>query len=168
MDIDSRMRQRGEFPTDRPIEALKTDHAYARELFDSYFQAKDAGDRRDLGNHLLALLEMHAELEENAFYPRVRALDPSLVTHFEEEHGEARQLIDTLKAMDADDPQSEPLFRRLAGAIGKHVDAEEQQLFPKIEQANFDMDALGKEMQAYEIRLIAARNQRPAAPGVRL
>lgn len=168
MDIDSRMRQRGEFPADQPMEALKTDHGYVRELFDSYFRAKDAGERKDLGAHILSLLEMHTELEENVFYPRVREVDPSLVGQCEEEHAQARRLIEALKPVDEGDPQAEPLFRQLAEAILSHVDVEEQQLFPKIAQANLDLGAIGSEMQAFEIRAIAARNQRPAAPGMRL
>jgi len=168
VDIESQLRGRGEFPSDRPLEALKTDHDLVRQLFDRYFQTSDAGERKDLGGHLLALLEMHAELEENVFYPRVREADPSLVSHCEEEHARARQLIDALKLMDEDGQQAEPLFRQLQEAVSRHVEEEERQLFPKIEQAGLDMGALGNEMQSYEIRLIAARNQRPAAPGIRL
>jgi hypothetical protein len=37
------MRRRGEFPTDRPLEALKMDHSYLRQLFDSDFQPPQRG-----------------------------------------------------------------------------------------------------------------------------
>ncbi|GAB3554389.1 hypothetical protein GCM10027343_42380 [Noviherbaspirillum agri] len=166
MDIDAEMRRRGEFPVDQPLEALKTDHGFVRQLFEQHFQSQEANNKKELGAHLLALLETHTALEERAFYPRVREVDPSLMDHCEQEHGEARQMIDNLKLMDEGDPHIDALYRRLSDSVLKHVEFEEQQLFPKVEQAGLDMTALGQEMQAVEIQMIAARNQRPVAPGV--
>jgi len=166
MDIETEMRRRGEFPVDQPLEALKTDHGFVRQLFEQYFQSQDASEKKGLGSHLLALLEMHTSLEERVFYPRVREVDSSLIDHCEQEHGEARQLIESLKLMEEGDPHTDDLYRRLADSVLKHVETEEQQLFPKVEQAGLDMSAIGQEMQAVEIQMIAARNQRPVAPGV--
>lgn len=166
MDLETEMRRRGEFPVDQPLEALKTDHGFVRKLFEQYFQSQDASEKSAIGAHVLALLETHTALEERAFYPRVREVDASLIEHFEQEHGEARQLIENLKLMDDSDPHTDELYRRLADSVLRHVESEETQLFPKIEQAGMDMSAIGQEMQAVEIQMIAARNQRPVAPGV--
>lgn len=168
MDIDTVMRQRGEFPVDQPIEALRTDHQFVRQLFDRYFQTQDADDKQAVGRHVLALLETHTALEEAVFYPRVRSVDPGLIDVFEQEHEQANQLIRTLRLMNDGDPQAEPIFRQLADAILSHIEVEEQQLFPRVEQANFDMSAIGHEMQSVETRMIADRMQRPVAPGFRL
>jgi hemerythrin superfamily protein len=168
VDIDAEMRQRGEFPVDQPMEALKTDHHFVRRLFDRYFQSADADEKKDAGRHILSLLEMHTALEEAVFYPRVRSVDASLIDSCEQEHDQARQLLRTLRLMNEGDPQAEPLFRQLADAIFRHIDAEEQELFPKVEQSNLDLSAIGHEMQAYETRLIGDRMQKPIAPGVRL
>lgn len=167
MHIDPAMRHRGEFPVDRPMEALKTDHNFIRQLFDRYFQTQDADDKREAGTHLLLLLEMHTSLEEGVFYPRVRDADPALIDHCEQEHEQARPLIDRLKLMDETDPQTVQMFHPLQEAIFKHIDTEEQQLFPKVEQANLDLSAIGQEMLAFETRMIAGRAQRPVAPGLR-
>jgi hemerythrin superfamily protein len=165
--IDPNLRRRGEFPVDQPMEALKTDHNFVRQFFDRYFQAQDANEKREIGDHILLLLEDHTSLEEGVFYPQVRDVDPSLIDHCEQEHEQAKQLIETLKPLDEGDPQLEPMFRQLADAIFKHVDTEEQQLFPKVQQANLDLSAIGHEMAAFEIRLIADRYQKPIAPGLR-
>ena len=111
---------------------------------------------------------MHTALEENVFYPRVRDLDSALVDRCEEDHGHASNLIETLKLTNEGDSQAEPLFRTLSEVVLRHVEDEEQQLFPKIEQSNLDLAGIGREMQDFEIRQIAARAQRPAAPGLRL
>lgn len=113
----------------------------------------------------MALLEKHTALEERAFYPHVREVDASLIEHFEQEHGEARQLIENLKRIDESDPHTDELYHRLADSVLRHVESEETQLFPKIEQAGLDMSAIGQEMQAVEIQMIATRNQCPVAPG---
>ncbi|WP_292936971.1 hemerythrin domain-containing protein [Noviherbaspirillum sp.] len=167
MNIDAKTRGRGEFPVDRPMDALKADHHLVRQLFDNYFHAGDADDKRDAGSHVLLLLEMHTSLEEGVFYPRVHDADASLVEHCEQDHEQARQLIDRLKLMDESDPQAEQLFHELADAIFRHIELEEQQLFPKVQQAGLDLSAIGHEMQAFETRMNATRLQKPVAPGLR-
>jgi hemerythrin superfamily protein len=167
VDIDTSMRRRGEFPVDQPLEALKTDHQFVRQLFDRYFQAQDDDEKKDAGSHLLLLLEMHTSVEEGVFYPRVHTVDPTLLDQCAQEHDQAAQLIDTLKLMDEADPQAVALFHELADAVLRHIDTEEQQLFPKVQQANLDLGAIGREMLALETRMIAGRAQRPAAPGLR-
>ncbi|HJV80684.1 hemerythrin domain-containing protein [Noviherbaspirillum sp.] len=158
---------RREFPVDRPMDALRADHHLVRRLFDNYFHAGDVDDKRDAGSHVLLLLEMHTSLEEGVFYPRVNDADASLVERCEQDHEQARQLIDRLKLMDESDPQAEQLFHELADAIFKHIELEEHQLFPKVQQAGLDLSAIGHEMQAFESRMIAARQQRSVAPGLR-
>ncbi|MEC4718537.1 hemerythrin domain-containing protein [Noviherbaspirillum sp. CPCC 100848] len=167
MNKDANAFRRGEFPTDAPIEALRTDHRFVKELFERYFATRDEGEKKETGRHVLLLLEMHTSLEEGVFYPRVRDADPRLVDHCEEEHEEARQLIDRLKPMDESDPQAEQLFRQLADMIMLHVEEEETTLFPKVEQAGLDLSAIGMEMQALQMRMIADRMQKPVAPGLR-
>ncbi|WP_019140191.1 hemerythrin domain-containing protein [Noviherbaspirillum massiliense] len=168
MDTDFDARRRGEFPVDAPIEALKTDHALVRQLFDRYFQAKDMNEKKDIGRRLLVVLEEHTALEEGAFYPRVRTVDPSLVDQCEQEHEKAQQLMDRFKITDESDPRIDQLYRQLADAILAHVDNEEQHLFPKIENAQLDLGAIGREMQTFEISMIADRLQKPIAPGLRV
>lgn len=166
-DINVDARSRGEFPADQPLETLRADHHLVRQLFDRYFQAQDADEKRDVGTHVLLLLEMHTSLEEGVFYPRVREADPALIEQCEQEHEQAKQLIKTLRRMDESDPQAVQTFRQLADAIFRHVDVEEQQLFPKVRQANLDLSAIGQEMRDFETRMIAARMQKPVAPGLR-
>lgn len=167
MDIDTRMRRRGEFPVNRPLDALRADHRFIRQLFDRYFQAQHEHDKRDVGAHLLLLLEMHTSLEEGVFYPRVHDVDPALLERCAHAHEQAEQLIDRLKLMDEADPQAVALFRELADAVLAHIEVEERQLIPKVQQAGLDLSAIGHEMLALETRMIAGRAQRPVAPGLR-
>lgn len=150
-------RDRGEISSSQPMEALKRDHRYVKQLFDRYLNTDDVAVKREAGPEIIRALELHADLEEAVFYPKVRNIDPGLVDHSEQEHQEARQLMEQLKSIDMTHPQCDQLFRQLADAVLHHVESEEQQLFPKVQQSGIDLEALGLEMQAYESNALSAQ-----------
>lgn len=160
MDTDIDMdpmgnRGRAGFPVARPMEALKSDHEFVRKLFTHYLNTDDPLVRQEAGPRILQLLEMHTALEESIFYPQVRSIAPSLIDEFLEEHDQADQMIRQLKEMAPDDERSEPIFRRLCEAVVHHIEEEEHQLFPKVEQANLDLEEIGLQMQAFESNMVA-------------
>ncbi|HEY8609085.1 MAG TPA: hemerythrin domain-containing protein [Noviherbaspirillum sp.] len=166
MDEQQHMNRSGAgFPVDRPLEALKADHATVKQLFERFLNTQDMNVRQEAGPRVIELLEMHAALEETVFYPQVHDVDPSLVNHSEQEHQEARDLMQQLKGMDVGDPQYEQLMRQLSESVLHHVESEEQQLFPKVQQANLDMTALGVQMQAYEASMVSAAARASDQPG---
>lgn len=167
MELDPEFRERGTFPVDRPLDALKTDHRLMRRLFEHYFDAQDADGRREHAHHLIALLNMHTMLEERVFYPYVHTADPALVDRCRDEHEQVRQVVAQIEATDYTGAEADALMRRLSGLLVPHLDAEEQQLFPQVEQMGFDLSALGREMQTFELTMIADRTQKPTAPGLR-
>jgi hemerythrin superfamily protein len=138
-------------------------------MFGSYLNTQDAQVRQEAGPRILELLEMHTMLEETVFYPGVRSVDATLVDHCEDEHQHAKQLISQLKNADPADPKSEQIFRQLADEMMRHIDEEEHQLFPKVEQSQLDLSALGVAMAAYEANMVAAQAQRSEQqrPGMR-
>ena len=155
------------FPVDRPLDALKADHDLVRQLFDSYLKAQDSNEKRDIGSELLMRLEVHMTMEEGVFYPKVRQLDAQLVDDCDAEHQEAKVLMDSLRTMDAADPQAAALFGQLFEQIRNHLDTEEGQLFPRILQSHLDLVTLGTEMQSYETSILASRSLPGQQPGMR-
>ncbi len=156
MDVNDRRGGAG-FPVDQPLQALRMDHELVRKLFDSYLNSQDRNVRKEAGRQILMNLELHDALEQTVFYPRVHEADASLVDSCEEEHQQVRQMMEQIKTMGEDDPQCEQMYRQLSEAVMRHVEVEEQQLFPKVEQANLDMSALGLEMQAFEANMISGQ-----------
>ncbi len=145
--------------SDKPLEALRKDHAMVKSLFERYLNSDDKAVKQETGPRILMMLEMHTDLEESTFYPKARSIDAELVDHGEQEHDEARQLIQQLKQMDAGDPQCDSLYQQLCDSVMHHVAEEENKLFPKIEQSDLDLEALGLEMQAYEASRFASRGR---------
>jgi hemerythrin superfamily protein len=162
-------RSSGAFPVDQPMQALEKDHQFVKQLFERYFGTQDKLVKQEAGPRILELLEMHNALEEATFYPAVTQANASLVEECKKEHEQAEQLMQQLKGMDISDPQCDRLFQQLRDAVLQHVDVEENQLFPAIQQANLDLQAIGLQMQAYESSMVASRasasGQRGARPG---
>ncbi|HZW23253.1 hemerythrin domain-containing protein [Noviherbaspirillum sp.] len=150
---------RGAFPVDRPVEALLRDHNTVRKLADTYANSQNMDVKKQAAAQILQLLETHAKLEESVFYPAVRDVDASMVGHFEQEHQKADDLLESLKGMSMDDPQSEQMLRQLIDMTMHHIQEEEGQFFPKLEQAGMDMTPIGLQMQAFEANLVHAQAQ---------
>ena len=158
MDTDMN-ENRGAFPVDRPVEALLRDHNTVRRLADSYANSRDAAVKMQAASQILQLLETHSKLEESVFYPGVRDVDASMVGHFEQEHQKADDLLESLKGMSMDDPQAEQMMRQLIDMTMHHIQEEESEFFPKLEQAGMDMAPIGLQMQAFEANLVHAQAQ---------
>jgi len=158
MDTDMN-ENRGAFPVDRPVEALLRDHNTVRKLADTYANSQNMDVKKQAAAQILQLLETHAKLEESVFYPAVRDVDASMVGHFEQEHQKADDLLESLKGMSMDDPQSEQMLRQLIDMTMHHIQEEEGQFFPKLEQAGMDMTPIGLQMQAFEANLVHAQAQ---------
>lgn len=148
--MDSTNQGGNAFPVDRPVEALIRDHNMVRTLLEAYRNSDSDAVKTNAAEQILMLAETHSLLEEKVFYPAVRNADPSLVGHFEEEHRKTDDLLARLKAMSLADPQAFPMFEQMTQMLMHHIEEEENQFFPKLENAGLDMRAIGLQMQAYE------------------
>ena len=147
------------FPADNPIQALLRDHNLVRTLADRYLKSGSADVKKETAAQLLQAIHTHSRLEESVFYPGVRCIEPNLIASFEEEHLNADELLATLQGMSMDAPRAEPLMRELITAILSHIDEEETELFPMLQNAALDMTPIGLEMQAFEATLIHTQAQ---------
>lgn len=158
--MDTEMNEnRGAFPADRPVEALLRDHNTVRKLAEVLANSQDMEVRKEAARQMLQLLETHSQLEESVFYPAVRNIDAQMIGHFEQEHQKTDDLLQSLKAMPMDDPQAGQMLRQLIDMTMHHIHEEEEEFFPKLEQANIDMTPIGLQMQAFEANLIHAQAQ---------
>ncbi len=96
--------------------------------------------------------EVHAQVEEEIFYPAVKkAIESSeLVDEAKKEHQEAKSLISQLKKTsrqdDGEGSDFEAKFSELMQAIKHHVEEEEGEMFPQVEDSELDLSALGAQM----------------------
>ncbi len=133
------------------LDLLVDDHRSVRKLFKEYekiHQKASAQDKQDLAEQICNEFLMHADLEEQIFYPAVRDAikDEELIDEAEVEHQTARDLIEQIQAMAPEDDLYDAKVRVLGEYIEHHVEEEETEMFPKAKKAKLDLDAMGQEM----------------------
>jgi hemerythrin-like domain-containing protein len=133
------------------IAMLKADHQRVRDLFQAYEAATEPRAKRELAEKACVELEIHAQLEEQIFYPTVNEETdegPELVKESLKEHQTMKNLIQELRDMAFDTDEFDATFQELIRNVEHHVEEEESQMFPLAEEELLeDMDELREEMQ---------------------
>lgn len=101
-------------------------------------------------------LKVHAQIEEEIFYPAVRDAieDDDLLDEAEVEHAGAKDLITQLESMQPGDDLYDAKVTVLGEQIEHHVKEEESEMFPKAKKSKVDVASLGVEMQARKMLLL--------------
>ncbi|WP_020656556.1 hemerythrin domain-containing protein [Massilia niastensis] len=147
------------FPVDRPVEALIRDHNLVRKLADKYLNSDHPEVKKQCATQILQALHMHSQLEESVFYPAVRAIDPGMIAHFEQDHQQVDDMLASLRGMSLDDQRTDGLMRELIKMVMDHVQQEENDFFPKLERAGMDLTQVGLQMAAFEANLVHMQAQ---------
>lgn len=137
---------------------IRADHTRVLATFHRY--ALDASPRakRGLVGKICLALEIHAQVEEEVFYPALRDAGSELVEKSFPEHEEMRRLIGALRRLDAADEQYDATFMDLMRAVMHHVADEETVLLPQAESLLADeLHALGRQMAKRRLQLGARR-----------
>jgi hemerythrin superfamily protein len=123
---------------------LKRDHRLAEQLFSDFERAADL-QLDPLARRICKILKIHAQIEEEIFYPAARqALHaPALFDAAEAEHAQANQLIARLEAISADNADFRSTMRELSSVTRAHVAEEESRMFPRLEKTRLDLQAVG-------------------------
>ncbi|MCE3242628.1 MAG: hemerythrin hhE cation binding protein [Deltaproteobacteria bacterium] len=128
---------------------IRQDHKKVEGLFKKFEQTKGSQAKRRLAENAMAELEVHAALEEEIFYPAVKnEVDDgsSMVQEAIEEHQTVKQLISELKRMEEADEEFESQFSQLMENVQHHVEEEESEMLPKVEESELDLNSLGQQM----------------------
>lgn len=122
---------------------LKRDHKLVDDLFNEFAQA--AQQQLDpMARRICKLLRIHAQIEEEIFYPAARRALPeiTLIDAAEREHAQAKDAISRIESMTSDNPTFRSTVAGLAQEVRKHVAAEEGQLFPQLD-GKMDLVSIG-------------------------
>lgn len=133
---------------------LEKQHRKVESLFKQLESGKSepAPLLAELANELVA----HMAIEQESFYPAVRQIKEDLILESYEEHAIAELALKRLLATDPEDISFKARVTTLKELIQHHVEEEEEELFPKVEEAVDEkrLAELGKELKAeFEQRL---------------
>ena len=147
------------------ITLLTEDHKKVKKLFADFAKlAKGDGSKKakaEVVQQICTALTIHAQVEEEIFYPAVRAAikDNDLMDEADVEHAGAKNLIAQLEAMTPEHDHYDATVTVLGESIDHHVKEEEETMFPKAKKAKVDTAALGAALMQRKQELQAERGE---------
>lgn len=139
------------------ITLLKADHKEVKTYFKQYESLEDDGEKQALSDKICLALTVHAQIEEEIYYPAAREAieDDDLLDEAEVEHATAKQLIAEIQGMKAGDRLFDAKVTVLGEYINHHVEEEEGEMFPESRDSDLDLKALGAQLAARKEELMA-------------
>ena len=142
------------------IQILVADHQKLDKMFAEFEKTKDKMDdeeKQSLVKRACDELTIHAQVEEEIFYPALReALDDGeLIDEAEVEHSSVKHLIEELESMQPDDELYDAKFTVMGEYVKHHVKEEQGEIFPKAKKSKMDLAQLGQEIAQRKSQLKA-------------
>jgi len=140
------------------IALLRADHKVVDNLFKEYEAARRVNEKQSLVKEICVQLTVHAQIEEEIFYPTVqKALrDKELVPEARVEHESLKALIAQIQDVTPDGEVYEARIQVLSEYVKHHVKEEQNGLFPKVKGTRLDLVELGEQMAARKEELLGA------------
>ena len=134
------------------VKLLTADHKEVRKLFKDYEKLveseADDEQKKELAEQICDMLTIHATIEEEIFYPAARgAIDEQdLLDEAEVEHASAKDLIAQIQSMEPDEELYDAKVKVLGEYVDHHVKEEEDEMFPKVNKAEIDLESIGQQL----------------------
>ncbi|MGY6500043.1 MAG: hemerythrin domain-containing protein [Acidimicrobiales bacterium] len=151
------------------ITLLRDDHKTVEKLFKQFDKAGDRAfvEKRRITDGIIEELSAHAAIEEDIFYPVVRATVPDLddtVLEGQEEHHVVKWLLSELADLDPEHERFDAKAAVLIETVRRHVEEEESEVFSKVrsEIRRSDLVDLGELM--VEAKKVAPTRPHPRLP----
>ena len=139
------------------IELLDQQHDDVEELFKRFQRAQSKREKESLFLAIADMLAIHSTIEEEHFYPAVRATDTNdIVDASYAEHRQVKILLSELIEMEPDDPDFVPRCEELSQRVLDHVEEERARLFPNVRRILDDdqLEAIAQAMLATMTELL--------------
>lgn len=149
-------------PAPAPKEAiamLRADHKHVSDLFAEYEKARSPDKKMNLVKQICSELTVHAQVEEEIFYPAVKAAlkDKELIPEAIVEQATMKDLIAQIEGKQPDGEMYDAKVKVLSEYVKHHVKEEHTEMFPKAKATKLDMLALGQQLASRKSELMAQR-----------
>jgi len=137
---------------------LRADHKRVADLFADYEKTSSTAKKKDIVSTICTELSVHAQVEEEIFYPAVKQAlkDRELVPEATIEHATLKDLIAQVEGIEPDGEMFDARIKVLSEYVKHHVKEEHTEMFPKAKKTQLDMRALGAQMAARKGELLAS------------
>lgn len=139
------------------VALLKADHEVVSQLFAEYEKTRSTANKKALVAEICTELSVHAQIEEEIFYPAVESAlkDKMLVPEAKVEHASVMDLIEQLEGVEPDGEMYDAKVKVLSEYVKHHVKEEQDEMFPKVKASSVDIVELGARMVARKDELLA-------------
>lgn len=127
---------------------LRADHKLVNELFEQFESSRSSAKKQELVAQICMELTIHAQIEEEVFYPAVQQAlkDKTLVPEAKVEHDTLKYLIAQIQEESPDSELWEAKVTVLAEYVKHHVKEEQNEMFPKVKASKLDLIELGAKL----------------------
>jgi hemerythrin superfamily protein len=149
------------------IEMLEEQHRDVEDLFEE-LESAEASDKQDLFDEIADQLAVHALIEEQHFYPAVKAKrTEDILLESLEEHLSIKRLLADLLKLDPSNETFDAKLKVLQEQVEHHVQEEEDELFPKVRKVldKKQLVAIAEEMTVTQEKLLDAGDPRERVRG---
>jgi len=143
------------------VALLKADHAEVAAMFERYEKGKNrmsSAQRVKLAGTICESLTVHAQIEEEIFYPAVEEQVEDMAEMLAEakvEHQSLKRLISDIEDCDPDAEEYDADVKVLGEYVKHHVCEEETEMFPKVRKTKkLDLDMLGERLRTRKNELM--------------
>jgi hemerythrin superfamily protein len=142
------------------ITLLRADHKLVSGLFEEYEKTRSASKKKTLVSQICTELTVHAQIEEEIFYPAVKQAlkDKELIPEATVEHATLKDLIAQVEGVEPDGEMFDAKIKVMAEYVKHHVKEEQNDMFPKAKSTNLDMLELGAQLAERKAQLLAERS----------
>lgn len=139
------------------VSLLRADHKLVNDLFEQFEKARSSAKKRQLVQQICLELTVHAQIEEEIFYPEVQAAlkDKELVPEAKVEHQSIKDLIAAVQGVEPDGPDYDAKVTVMGEWVKHHVKEEQNEMFPKAKKSRLDLVELGERLQQRKAELMA-------------
>ena len=136
---------------------LRADHQKVSALFTQFEATRSSAKKKQIVAQICSELTVHAQLEEEIFYPAVKAAlrDKELVPEATVEHATLKDLIAQLDGVEPDGEMYDAKVKVMSEYVKHHVKEEQNEMFPKAKASRLDLVALGEQMAQRKAALLA-------------
>lgn len=138
------------------LKLLTQDHENVDQMFKRYERMKEGDGRKQaLRETILSELTVHAKVEEELFYPALKALFEAagkdkavdLIDEADVEHASLKWLIEQLEDQ-GDEAMTDARVKVLGEYVRHHVEEEQGEIFKAAKKVDIDLVELGRRMEA--------------------
>jgi hypothetical protein len=144
------------------ISLLKSDHEEVSELFEKYekgVERSTAQQKTALAQQICGALTVHAQIEEEIFYPACHEHvedAEDLLAEAKVEHVTLKELIAKIEKAEPGSEEFDAEVKVLGEYVKHHLKEEQNELFPKVRKSELDLNEVGQQLAARKEELQAA------------